>query len=337
MNIFDPLSVIIKLAILSKKSIGSKISIKNYILIIQEFTYTQGILRYFNNDNKFDIINLLYPIHLACKIYLDVNNNNSLNMKLLFRTAQNGISILINTYNNYPIIKYTLKYANIIIEIYINNLLKFEIYNKHKFNIIMLQNSIDDIKNISSSQYISQNSISRNSLSRKSLSSNSLFSELIKSPSSSTICLDNEEIITNNKFYRNSSLTNLLCEKEQNNINKSLKSIVYRYGSTGYFSFDNNYSEIDYNNILEIINKIDYYNNLIFNNNIIIYDEYNKSYSEKIINEFKNFWNTNSRLKNILYLVNNYINLNIFKIETYMNEIDDLITIIILNNNFSMN
>jgi hypothetical protein len=146
MNIFDPLSIIIKLAILSKKPIGTKISIKNYILIIQEPSYYQGFTRYFNDDNKFDIKNIIYPIKLACDIYLTNSQSNISNIKLLFRTAQNGIYILINTYEKYPIIIYILKYANIIIDICINNLMKNEVLLSYNSNIILLYNNIFTLK-----------------------------------------------------------------------------------------------------------------------------------------------------------------------------------------------
>ena len=106
MNIFDPLSIIIKLGILSRKPKGTKISIKNYILIIQELSFYQGFIRYFNDDNKYDIVNIIYPIKLACDYYLNNNYENIPNIKLLFRNAQNGISMLIKLYNKYLIIIY---------------------------------------------------------------------------------------------------------------------------------------------------------------------------------------------------------------------------------------
>ena len=50
--ILDPLSVIIKLAILSKKRIGTKISVYNNIVYIQEIGVFQALVRYVFKNNK---------------------------------------------------------------------------------------------------------------------------------------------------------------------------------------------------------------------------------------------------------------------------------------------
>ena len=322
MTIFDPLSIIIKLSMISKKSIGTKISIKNCIVIIQEPSYYQGFLRYLNNDSKLDIINLLYPIKLACEIYLNITNLYCQNFKVLFRTAQNGISLLINTYNKYPSTIYHLKYANLIIDTYINNLLKQEVYIMYKNNLILLYSFMDNLKTNSSTKTLTRNS--SNSLFKKSISSNSLFSESNFSRASSN---NNDEQIEK-KFHRVSSLTNL---HQPNDVNDSIKSVIYRYGSTGYFTFEpseSNIKEKIYDDIKEIIDKLDYYNVLLVDTNISIYDNNNINYSENLINKFIKIW-CNYKINKIFNLINTYTTLN--KIEQFMDNIDNLVSGIIIN------
>jgi hypothetical protein len=50
--LLDPLSVIIKLAILSNKPIGTKILIHNNVLYFQEPGIFQSVTRYYYNTNK---------------------------------------------------------------------------------------------------------------------------------------------------------------------------------------------------------------------------------------------------------------------------------------------
>jgi hypothetical protein len=114
--ILDPLSVIIKLAILSKKNVGCKISIANNILYLQEKGIFQSFVRRVFNDNKNDIQFLYNPIELACNYFLDIEFvKNNPKIKKLFISAQKGINNLIETYKNHTIITHSLyMYYNII-------------------------------------------------------------------------------------------------------------------------------------------------------------------------------------------------------------------------------
>ena len=115
--IFDPFSTIIKLAILSNKPPNSKISIRDNIIQIQESGYIQSLSRYYNNDSKCDINYLSIPIEIACKTFLskDVLKNIP-RIKTLFKCAENGINLLIQTYTNFPLITHCLKYYHSIID-----------------------------------------------------------------------------------------------------------------------------------------------------------------------------------------------------------------------------
>lgn len=74
-DILDPLSLVIKLYILSFKPNGTKISILNNKIIIQEVGIFQSTVRSINGDTKNDIINILFPLTYACEIYLKDTEN----------------------------------------------------------------------------------------------------------------------------------------------------------------------------------------------------------------------------------------------------------------------
>ena len=341
MNIFDPLSIIIKLAILSKKSNNTKISVKNYILIIQSPTKLQGLIRYINDDNKYDIKNIVYPIKLACDIYLKNNN-----LIYLFKLAQNGILSLINTYKNHLIIIYTLKYAHTIIDVYINNLNNKTIFNNYNSNILLLYNNIITLTKSLSTSTLSK-SLSTSTLT-KSLSTNTLTNALSTntlskslSPSTLTKSFSSDSIFTSDNNYMMRELDKDFIMSRQNSMNNdninlldnNIKKTIHRYGATGYFILDDveiiNNDKI-YNEIIETLNYINKINDIIIKNNITIYDELILLYYDSLLNKFKLFW-TDDKIKSILNLIDKYIYHNILTIETYMNEIDNDIVNIILN------
>ena len=115
-NLLDPLSVIIKLAILSKKQIGCKFSICNNIIYIQELGVFQSIVRYYYKDNKIDIQYLYNPIQFACLNFLNHDFiKKHPNIVNIFINAQKGIQNLIQTYSKFTIITHTLyMYYNLI-------------------------------------------------------------------------------------------------------------------------------------------------------------------------------------------------------------------------------
>lgn len=119
--ILDPLSTIIKLAVLGKKEIGCKISIKNNQIFIQEYGIFQGVARYYLGVTKNDIHYLSIPIELACKRYLTNDNiKKNLNIIIIFKSAQQGLNKLMETYVAYPIIVHCLKYYYSIIDKYLH-------------------------------------------------------------------------------------------------------------------------------------------------------------------------------------------------------------------------
>lgn len=114
--LLDPLSVIIKLAILGNKPIGTKILIQNNIIYFQEPGIFQSIVRIFYNTNKTDLQYMYNPIQLACSAFLTKENiQKHSRIKNLFIFAQNGLKKLIETYKNCSIISHCLNYYYAII------------------------------------------------------------------------------------------------------------------------------------------------------------------------------------------------------------------------------
>lgn len=138
--ILDPLSVIIKLAIISNKPVGTKIMIQNNVIFFQEPGVFQAFCRYVLNTNKSDLQYMYNPIHAACqhflkKEYIDATPR----IKSLFKCAQLGIEKLKETYKDYSTICLSLNYFYIII----NNFVE-QIYNENIFckdNMTILYNN----------------------------------------------------------------------------------------------------------------------------------------------------------------------------------------------------
>ena len=101
-NTLDPLSVIVKLFIYLHKPVGTKISIGNNRVYIQDIGIVQGLIRKINGDSKNDI-NILYcPILYACNLYL--NKTNKQRFSELFKSALKGLEHMESTYTNTPIV-----------------------------------------------------------------------------------------------------------------------------------------------------------------------------------------------------------------------------------------
>ena len=109
--ILEPLTVIIKLAIISNKPVGTKIRIENNVIYLQEPGPFQAVCRYFFKSSKTDIQYLYNPIELACVKYLnkDAIKQNT-KIQELFKCAQNGILKLIETYKLSSIMRICLNY-----------------------------------------------------------------------------------------------------------------------------------------------------------------------------------------------------------------------------------
>ena len=67
--ILEPLQAILQLALLSFCPKGTKITINQNILQLQMPYYTQGILRWYQNDNKDDLFYLFYVCKRFSRFY----------------------------------------------------------------------------------------------------------------------------------------------------------------------------------------------------------------------------------------------------------------------------
>lgn len=109
--VLDPLSSIIKLAIISNKPIGTKFRICNNVIYFQEPGPFQSLCRYLLKSNKTDVQYFYNPIEIACKKYLTktvIESNPKI--KDLFKCAQNGLLKLIDTYKTCSVMRICLNY-----------------------------------------------------------------------------------------------------------------------------------------------------------------------------------------------------------------------------------
>lgn len=109
--VLDPLSVIVKLAILSNKPVGTKLLIQNNVIYFQEPGPFQSIARMVYKSNKTDLQFIYNPLNLACLHFLSKSFvEKTPRIKSLFLCAQNGLKRLIDTYKSCSIITITLNY-----------------------------------------------------------------------------------------------------------------------------------------------------------------------------------------------------------------------------------
>lgn len=100
--ILEPLQAMIQLSALSFCPKGSKLTIQNNILTIQLPSMTQGIIRYFNDDNKEDLYYLINVFKRFFIYYSFMNKDEKLCQlyNLLIKLSSEGIDKLIETYSN---------------------------------------------------------------------------------------------------------------------------------------------------------------------------------------------------------------------------------------------
>jgi hypothetical protein len=148
--VLDPLSVIIKLAIISKKKVGCKFSVYNNIIYIQENGIFQAVVRYFFKNNKSDMQYLYNPIELACKYFINKHDN----IKNLFINAQKGLQQLIDTYKEHTIITHILyMYYNLIAN-YLNNNYNDKLFIKDNMSVIYTEELVVQLNTIWTSDKI---------------------------------------------------------------------------------------------------------------------------------------------------------------------------------------
>ena len=162
--ILEPLQAVTQLALISFCPKGSKLTISNNLLSIQEPTWFQGLLRSYNHDGKEDLFFLFNAIIRFNKFYIFMKRESDEFcdlFDLLIQLSKRGIDKLLQTYSTteQPALLHTLQLYRVLLDK--PNLLtdheETEINRRHGLNTT--SNSMDDIfiniRNIySSHEYI---------------------------------------------------------------------------------------------------------------------------------------------------------------------------------------
>ena len=113
-QILEPLSIVIKLAIISLYPVGTKIAVYNHKLHIHSPTIFQGTIRWSCGSTREDVHLLLNPITKALYNYSPYINSK---YRSLFESAVKGLEILKLSYNDESsILSHALEYYIHIIE-----------------------------------------------------------------------------------------------------------------------------------------------------------------------------------------------------------------------------
>jgi hypothetical protein len=134
----DPLSVIIKLAILASKPVGTKICIYNNVMSFQEPGPFQSLCRMVYKMNKTDLHYMYNPIQLACSHFLSETTGakNLPRMRNLFTYAQRGLERLMETYRDNSTIRHTLNYYHAIIANYVEGKNNTSLFRKDGMTVL---------------------------------------------------------------------------------------------------------------------------------------------------------------------------------------------------------
>jgi hypothetical protein len=142
--VLDPLTVIIKLAILGNKPVGTKIIIQSNVMYFQEPGPFQSLCRYVYNTNKTDLQYLYNPIELAASYFLSKDYvAKTPRVKTLFAAAQRGLDRLMETYRNSPIIRLCLHYYSVIIANHLTQTYNEGIFRKDGMSLLYVRETVD--------------------------------------------------------------------------------------------------------------------------------------------------------------------------------------------------
>jgi hypothetical protein len=127
----DPFSVIVKLAILSNKPVGTKICIAQNVLSFQEPGPFQSLCRYVYQATKTDLQYMYNPIQIACTTFLSKSQDkNRERIRALFVSAQRGLERLMETYKSSAIIQLCLNYFHVLISHHVDELPSDKLFRK---------------------------------------------------------------------------------------------------------------------------------------------------------------------------------------------------------------
>ena len=146
--LLDPLSVIIKLAILGNKPIGTKLLIQNNVVYFQEPGFFQSITRFYYSTNKTDLQYMYNPIYIACVTFLSKESiAKTPRLKNLFINSLAGLKNLIETYKSCSILTLCLNYYYAIIKNYIENTQNDYLFYKDGLTSLYTKELTDSLNN----------------------------------------------------------------------------------------------------------------------------------------------------------------------------------------------
>lgn len=134
--LLNPLSTIVKLAVLGNKPIGTKIYIQHNVLSFQEPGPFQSLCRYVFHYNKTDLQYMYNPIQIACTLFLPKPSSSSAKtqkaerLRALFQCAQKGLERLMETYKSCTIIRLCLSYFHVLISNHVDEVYQDRLFRK---------------------------------------------------------------------------------------------------------------------------------------------------------------------------------------------------------------
>lgn len=105
--IVDPLSVIVKLAIMASLPVGSKCGVYKHVVVIDRPGMFQSICRSARRASRSDLAFLLAPIRIACRVFLPMHREL---LSPVFMRATDGIAVMRQTYADSPTARVMLAY-----------------------------------------------------------------------------------------------------------------------------------------------------------------------------------------------------------------------------------
>lgn len=126
--ILEPLQGMIQIALLSRCKIGTKLTISENILYLQQPTLSQPINRWLNSDKKDDLYFLFPVIKKFIKWFSPTNNKKYISLELynqIVSMAINGLTNLMKTYessNNISVIQVINMYIELLSNKFMQNI-----------------------------------------------------------------------------------------------------------------------------------------------------------------------------------------------------------------------
>jgi hypothetical protein len=105
-QILDPMSCLVRLALLKYKDPSTKVSVYDNSIQYNQPGIFQGMIRNFNGDKREDIHNIYQPLLKAIEWY-DISDET---YKYLFQKCLEGIDCLVTTYSKHSIVHTTLQH-----------------------------------------------------------------------------------------------------------------------------------------------------------------------------------------------------------------------------------